>query len=200
MKPKQLELEIAIKNLQTFSSIKKYDRMTVNNNNYYVTIDTRYAQSIRRWYNDDSRKDLIQPIKLTYNRAIDEYLNGNLSYNTILNSLNNLFNVCVFTYQDYTELHKLIMDLRAKLEVIEKKSVKQKQDYYKEFNYYSTESNTSNDNELNVDIDEFDIESQENSIEDEEPNTFWYNLWNKSIKFVNKYIIKPIIQLFKNTF
>lgn len=173
---KELELDIAIKNLQTFSSIKKYDRMIVNNNNYYVQIDNRYGQSLRRWYTNDSREDLIKPIKLTYNKALKEYKNGNLSYKTILDSLNNLFNVCVFTYQDFDKLHKLIMDLRSKLELVSQKK-----------NCINEQINVSLDNTDN----EYDIETAE-----EIPNNFWFNIWNNCKSIVYNYVIKPIKNLF----
>lgn len=180
---KGLELDIAIKNLQTFSIVQKYDRMIVNNNNYWVQIDNRYAQWFNRWYNSDSRTDLIKPIKLTYERAIKEYLKGELSYKTILDSLNNLFNVCVFTYQDFDELHKLIMNLRGELEVAasEKKE------------------NTIN-HVLPNNKENFDIESQEYISDDEIPNTFWNKAWNECKSVVYKYIIKPIKRLFKRKY
>lgn len=175
---KELELDIAIKNLQTFSCVKKYDRMIVNNNNYFVQIDNRYAQSLRRWYNNDSHKDLIKPIKLTYERVIKEYTEDNISYKTILNSLNNLFNMCVFTYQDFKELHKLIMDLRGQLEVV----ASEKKEYI-----------TSNDVSS---AEEFDIESQE-YVTQNVPETFWTKTWNKCKTIVYKYIVGPVKKLIK---
>jgi hypothetical protein len=189
MKDSELELEIVIKNLQTFSTVKKYDRMIVNNNNNYVTIDDRYGQSLRRWYNNDSRTDLIKPIKLTYKRAIKEYNIGNLSYKTILESINNLFNVCVFTYQDYAELHKLIMDLRAQLEVAQKKvneNGNKKLTIFTE----SSESSYCSSEIKNNGNETFDIESQENDVNiiEEIPKTFW----QKCKSFMCKYIVNPI--------
>lgn len=112
-----MEFDIACHNATIFKNIKQYEKMIVDKDSDQIYLDDRYGQSVRRWYNDDSREDLLVPIERTFDKLINEYKNGNYSYNDLKITIENLVITSIFTYQDFDKLHKGLLDIYGKIEV-----------------------------------------------------------------------------------
>ena len=61
-----MELNIAYHNAFIFKNLNINEKLIVDKTSHKVLLDDRYGQSVRRWYTDDSRLDLLEAIKTTF--------------------------------------------------------------------------------------------------------------------------------------
>lgn len=100
------------RNIHIFSTIKNGEKISVKG--FEANIDSRYFQTLRRksdfiygW--DSSREATKNCIIYTYEKIMTEDVQS-ISIETIIQSLDNLNDVMIYTYPDFKELHAKIAD------------------------------------------------------------------------------------------
>lgn len=79
-------------------------KMYVDKESNKLYIDDRYIQGIRRWLTNDSRKDILEPVKSTF-----EYFKG-YNYLVMCHIANKIGSTFKEIYPDFEELHNLIQN------------------------------------------------------------------------------------------
>ena len=101
-----MQKDIAEHNFEILKNLDSFQKLIVDENNK-LYIDDRWFPSFRRTYDGSSRKDILDPIKDTFDskyvKSLDFKLKGEI--------LIHIKEIFLDTYPDYEDLNKLISEL-----------------------------------------------------------------------------------------
>jgi len=113
-----MDLNVAYHNAFIFKNLNIHEKLIVDNTTNKVLLDERYGQSVRRWYTDDNRNDLLTAIISTFKIL----LKNNYDYYELKRIIKNLIITCAHTYYEFDELHSELLNIHKQIEI----------NYYKE--------------------------------------------------------------------
>lgn len=76
-----MELSTALHNLEIFKNLKPNERLYINSETEEISLDDRWGQSVRRWWDGSSRVQTINPINNTFSKIMTS---DELNYNELL--------------------------------------------------------------------------------------------------------------------
>jgi hypothetical protein len=104
-----MELEIAKQNFGILQELKEHQQLIVNIKTNQITVDERYLlKGLRRTYSRDSRRQLIKPIRMTFETLFNsDFCDSDEIHKTLLK----LRKTFLITYPKFTDLQKEISSL-----------------------------------------------------------------------------------------
>lgn len=100
-----MDIDVANSNFKLLLHLPKNSRLIVEKETNKLSVENRWFQGIRRSYNGDSRYDIIDPIKKTFDKLVEYGLTSDADF---VKCLTNIIEAFKDIYSDFDKLKELV--------------------------------------------------------------------------------------------